>query len=172
MWDFSVSASYIKARYDNTLLPCNDFDGDGTPDSGGAPAITGPGNVSYCASDGRLADTPNFSLTANTELRFGVGQLQPFIRGLFTYRPGVFSERSSFDYKSRELLNLYAGLRGADDRWEINVFVKNIFNQKRITNISQGNALQPTSGTPYDSGYRLINATNPREFGITTSFKF
>ncbi|SNS31064.1 iron complex outermembrane recepter protein [Sphingomonas laterariae] len=172
-WDFSVSASYIKARYDDALLPCNDFNGDGAPDSNGAPAITGGGNISYCASDDRLADTPDFSLTANSELRFGTGDLQPFVRALFTYRPGVFSERAAFDYQSRELLNLYTGLRGPDARWEVTVFAKNLLNQKRITSISQGNALQPTlSGTPYDSGYRLINATNPREFGVTTSFKF
>ncbi|MFM2370739.1 MAG: hypothetical protein RIS85_461, partial [Pseudomonadota bacterium] len=27
-------------------------------------------------------------------------------------------------------------------------------------------------GVPYDSGYSLINATNPREFGATLSFKW
>ncbi|ARS26101.1 putative TonB-dependent receptor [Sphingomonas sp. KC8] len=171
-WDFSVSASYIKARYDNAVLPCNDFNGDGKPDSTGTAAITGPGNISYCASNDRLSNLPDFSLTANSELRFAMGDLQPFIRGLFTYRPSVFSSTSAFDYKSRELLNLYVGLRGSEARWEINVFAKNVLNQKRITSISQGNALQPTAGAAYDSGYRLISATNPREFGVTTSFKF
>ena len=171
-WDFSVSAAYIKARYDKAVLPCNDFNGDGKPDSVGTAAITGPGNVSYCVSNDRLSNLPDFSLTANSELRFAMGELQPFVRALFTYRPSVFSETSAFDYKSRELLNLYVGLRGPEQKWEINVFAKNVLNQKRITSISQGNAVQPTAGTAYDSGYRLINATNPREFGVTTSFKF
>lgn len=171
-WDISISAAYAKGRYDGALLPCNDYNGDGIPDATGTPHITGTGNVSLCASDGRLADVPDFSLSANSELRLPIGALTPFIRGIITYRPGVYSERSDFDYSSRTLLNLYVGLRGENDRWEVNLSAKNILNQKRITNISLGNGQTGTATAPYDSGYRAVNVMNPREFGITTSFKF
>ena len=171
-WDISLNLSYARARYDDALLPCNDFNGDGIPDANGTPRITGTGNVSLCKSSGRLADVPDFNMSATTEFRFPVGDLTPFVRGLFTYRPSLTSERFNFDFESRSLLNVYLGVRGADDRWEINVFAKNMFNQQRITAISQGNAQQPTSSVPYDSGYRTINATNPREFGLTAGLKF
>ena len=174
IWDINVSAAYTRARYSNALLPCNDFDGSGVPNQNGTPRITGTGNVSYCASSGRLAETPDFSLTANSELRFPMGDYTPFVRGLFTYRPGFHSDRVNYDYRNRELLNLFVGLRGPDSKWEITAFARNLLNQKRITNISLGNAITPTQtpGATLDSGYRLVNVMNPREFGATVNFKW
>ena len=168
IWDVSISASYNHARYDNALLPCNDFAGTGSPNSVGLARITGPGNVSFCRTSGRLADVPDFSLSANSEVRFPVGAVTPFLRGLISYRPSVYSERATFDYPQRTLINVYVGLRGPAGHWEINVFAKNLLDERKITNIafSQGQL------GPYLSGYRLISATAPREFGLTTSYKF
>ncbi len=173
-WDFGLSASYIKARYDDALLPCNDYDGTGVPNATSRPArVTGTGNVSYCVSNGRLSDTPNFSLTANTELRFPMGSVSPYVRALFNYRPGVFSERDNFDYRHRELLNLFVGVRGEDAGWDINIFARNLLGQNRIVDAADGLAATSTNaGVSYESGYRLVNVQNPREFGITASFKF
>ncbi|WP_375194158.1 TonB-dependent receptor [Sphingobium sp.] len=172
-WDLNVAAAYTRARYSNALLPCNDFDGSGVPNQNGTPVITGTGNVSYCASNGRLAETPDFSLTANSELRFPMGDYTPFVRGLFTYRPGFHSDRVNYDYRSRELLNLFVGLRGPESKWEITAFARNLLNQKRITGISLGNAITPTrGGAALDSGYRTVNVMNPREFGATLNFKW
>lgn len=165
-WDLGVSASYIKARFDKAQVPCNTFNNAGTP------VIVGTGNVSYCARDGRLSDTPDFNLTANTEIRAPMGKLTPYLRALFTYRPGFYSERSNYDYRHRELLNVFVGLR-SEAGWDLNVFARNILGQNRITQISDGNSQIPTAaGIPYDSGYRLVNVMAPREFGLTASFKF
>jgi iron complex outermembrane receptor protein len=171
-WDFGIAAAYTRARYSNALLPCNDFDGSGVPNQNGSPVITGTGNVSYCRSNNRLAETPDFSLTANTELRFPTGDYTPFVRALFNYRPGFTSNLVNFKYQDRELLNLFVGLRGPDSNWEITAFARNLLNQKRITNISLGNAITPTGFGALDSGYRTVNVTNPREFGATINFKW
>lgn len=171
-WDFGIAAAYTRARYSNALLPCNDFDGSGVPNQNGSPVITGTGNVSYCRSNNRLAETPDFSLTANTELRFPTGDYTPFVRALFNYRPGFNSNLVNFKYQDRELLNLFVGLRGPDSNWEITAFARNLLNQKRITNISLGNAITPTRSGALDSGYRTVNVTNPREFGATINFKW
>jgi len=172
-FDFGVGASYAHARFSNAQVPCNDFAGTGQPNQNGQPGVTGAGNVSYCKTNGRLAEVPDFSLSANAEVRFPVGTITPFARALFTYRPGFFSERYSYDYDSRELLNLFVGLRTAENRFELNVFARNLLNQRRITNISLGNATTATvSPLSFDSGYRLVNVTNPREFGATASFRF
>jgi iron complex outermembrane receptor protein len=174
-WDFGISAAYTRARYDNALVPCNDYDGSGVPNQNGSqPAVTGSGNVSYCVSNDRLADVPDFSLTANTEIRVPMGAITPFVRALFTYRPGFYAQRVDYNYQDRELLNLFVGFRTEDQRFELTAFAKNLLNQKRITNISLGNATYATAtgNVQLDSGYRLVNVTNPREFGLTGSFRF
>ena len=173
-WDVSVSTSYVKARYsDDARLPCNDYNGDGVPDAEGDAAITGPGNVSFCQLR-RLSDTPNFSLSATSEVRFPMGgSFTPFVRGLINYRPGVSSELKNYRYQSRTVLNVYTGVRSDDGKWELTGFVKNLLNQKRITNISAGTGqIAASDNSVFESGYRAINATAPREFGASLAFRW
>lgn len=173
-FDFSTSASYVDAKYDDAMAPCNDFNGDGKPDAAGVPSIPGGQQVAMCGRNDRIAEQPKFSLTANAEYRFAIGDYEPFVRGLFTYRPGFNSTVANYDYRSRETLNLYLGLRGPDRRWELTAFAKNVLNQQRITSISQGNfqigTVNPLAA--FDSGYRLVSSTTPREFGLTAQFNF
>lgn len=176
-WDFGLSASYARARYKNALLPCNDYAGTGTPNQNGAPKVTGTGNVSYCTSNGRISDTPDFGLTANTEIRFPTGSLTPYVAAMLSYRPGFFSQTVQYDYQSRTQLNAFVGVRGPDDKWSITAFARNLLNQQRVTNISLGtwainSILAGVGGGTYDSGYRTANVTNPREFGATLAIKF
>ena len=172
-WALGISASYVRARFDNATVPCNDFAGTGVPNQNGPARITGTGNVSYCRTNGRIAEIPDFNLTANTEVRAEMGSLTPYLRALFTYRPGFTSEQVAYNYRSRELLNVFVGLRSEDAGWDVNLFVRNLLGQNRITNISGGNATRGTSaGLPYDSGYRIVNVMAPREFGLTASYKF
>ncbi len=172
-WDLGISASYVRARFKNALVPCNDFAGTGVPNQDGTPVITGPGNVSYCQTNGRLSQTPDFNLTANTEIRFPMGEVTPFLRALVNYRPGFYADQVDYDYRSRTLLNIFAGFRTEDGRFELTAFAKNVLNQKRITNINLGTAQVATAdGSFYNSGYRVVNVTNPREFGLTGMFRF
>lgn len=172
-WDIGINAAYSKARFaKDALLPCNDFNGDGIPDVNGTPRISGTGNVSFCHYD-RLADMPDFSLTATSELRVPTsGPVVPFARGLLSYRPSVYSERTAFDLPSRTLIDLFLGFKIDGERWEVSAFAKNLLDQQRITTMYNLNATTATSGAPYESGYALISATNPREFGVMTAFRF
>ena len=168
-WNLGVSASYTHARYKNALLPCNDFAGIGSPNQTGAPKITGTGNVSFCKSNGRISDTPDFSLTSNTEIRFPVGNVVPYVSALFTYRPGFHSDQVNYDYVDRELLNMFVGIRSSNRKWDFSLFARNLLDQQRITNISLGNQTVSAivDGTTFNSGYRTVNVTIPREFGAT-----
>lgn len=173
-WDISVSTAYVKARYKkDALVPCNDYNGDGTPDSNGTPVVTGSGNVSFCHIN-RLSDTPNFSLSGTSELRFPMGgSFTPFVRGLINYRPAVFSQLKNYRFQSRTQLNLYAGVRSDDGKWELTGFVKNLLNQHRITEISPGvGQVTAADGSVFNSGYRVVSATNPREFGASLAFRW
>ena len=172
-WDLGMNASYAHARYSNASLPCNDFDGSGVPNQNGVAVVQGSGNISYCTSSGRLAEVPDFTFSANTELRFPMGEVVPFVRGLVSYRPGFHSEKADYKYSSQTLINLFAGVRSLETGWEVNLFVKNVLNQQRISRIALGNFTQATGGErDYDSGYRLVNTMNPREAGISASYKF
>lgn len=172
-WDLGVSAAYTKARFDNARVPCTDFAGTGVPNQNGTPKVTGNGNVSYCIAKGRLAEVPDFSLTANTELRLPMDSFTPFVRALFTYRPGFDSERAQFTYQSRELLNMFVGVRTNDGKWELDVFARNLLDQRRITvrGLGLGTVDSLIAGT-FNSGYRQVNMTNPREFGATLKFNW
>lgn len=172
-WDLGIQASYTHARYSNAPLPCNDYAGTGVPNQTGTRKVTGTGNVSYCKSNGRLSESPDFSLTANTEVRFPMGSVTPFIRANWQHRTGFFSDLSQYTYEGRDLVNLFVGLRSSESGWEVNAFARNLFNQQKITNISLGNAqiAAAVSGT-YDSGYRLVNTMAPREFGLTARMTF
>ena len=169
-WDFNIGASYTRARFSNAQTPCNDFAGTGTPNQDGTPRVTGTGNISYCRTNGRLAEAPDFNLTANSEVRFPVGDYVPFVRALFTYRPGFTSERVQYRYQDRELLNMFVGLRGPDNKWELTAFARNLLNQRRISNIAGGEGqVSALLGGTFTSGYRAVNVTAPREFGITAN---
>ncbi|QOV95774.1 TonB-dependent receptor [Novosphingobium sp. ES2-1] len=172
-WDLGVSAAYTKARFDNARVPCTDFAGTGVPNRNGTPKVTGTGNVSYCVANGRLAEVPDFSVTANTELRLPMGSVTPFVRALFTYRPGFDSERAQYTYQSRELLNMFLGVRTDDGKWEFDVFARNLLDQRRITNRGLGNGTVDSliAGT-FNSGFRQVSLTNPREFGATLKFNW
>jgi iron complex outermembrane receptor protein len=165
-WDFGFSAAYIKARFDNALVPCNTI-------VNGAPVIQGSSNVSFCARNSRLSDTPDFSLTANTEIRAPMGDVTPYLRALFNYRPSFTSARSDYRYQDRELLNLFIGVRHEDAGWDVSVFARNVLGQARVTSIADSAFVVNTAaGIPFESGYRTASVMAPREFGLTASFKF
>jgi iron complex outermembrane receptor protein len=173
-WDLNISGAYTHARWDNARLPCNDYAGTGVPNTtGGVPQVTGTGNVSYCLINDRLANTPDFSLNANTEVRFPLATVTPFVRALVTYTPSYYWWQSQYRFQDRELLNVFVGARSNDGKWEFDVFARNLLNQQRITNISLGevqtNAVVVGTFTP---GYSPVNVTNPREFGITAKFNW
>lgn len=176
-WDIGISASYAKARYTGARLPCNDFAGTGTPNQNGAPTVAGTGNVSYCVNNGRISDTPDLGINANTEIRFPMGNVTPYIGAVVSHRPSFFSETVQYDYQSRTLLNMFLGVRGEDDKWSLGLFARNLLDQNRVTNISLGTAtinsiLAGVGGGTYDSGYRTVNTMNPREFGLSAAVKF
>lgn len=176
--DLSINASYADAHYDNAEIPCNTFDANGNP------TVPLGQQISTCNSTDRLAQIPKFNLSANGEVRMPVGSVTPFLRGLVTYRPGFNSVRDNYTYRDYVKLDLFLGLRGENARWEVNVFAKNLLNQTRALSVGDSLFQQATSeldftfaptgagGIPFNSGYRTASITPPREFGITSIFRW
>jgi iron complex outermembrane recepter protein len=174
--DFAVNATYADAHYDNAQVYCNDYNGDGVPDADGTPSVPGTEQVALCARNDRIAEVPKFSMSANGEVRYEMDNLTPFVRGLVSYRPGFTSTSSNFTYDDFTKVDLFVGVRGPDNRWELNAFVKNLLDQTRAQRVGQGNAqvstnaipgLEAFGALPFDSGYRQVSITAPREVGVT-----
>jgi len=177
-WDVGLKASWANAQYTNALIPCNTFTATG------AAYVPVGQQVSMCPNNGRIGETPKFHLTLQSEYDFDIGEYQPFISGLFSYQPGWHSSIVNFDYPDLPIMDLYAGVRDNDAGWDITFFVKNLFDFQRIRTISPADYQQATSlvdlshgnalvaGQPFDSGYRTVATTLPREFGVTLRYRF
>ncbi|WP_395332019.1 TonB-dependent receptor [Novosphingobium sp. BL-8H] len=176
--DFSINASYADAHFDNAVIPCNTYD------AAGNPTVPVGQQISTCQSKDRLAQIPKFNLSANGEFRMPVGSVTPFLRGLVTYRPGFNSLRDNYSYRDYVKMDLFLGVRGENGRWEVNLFAKNLLNQTRALSVGDSVFTQATSeldftfnptgagGIPFNSGYRTATITPPREFGLTTIFRW
>ena len=166
-WNLDVAASYVDARYQNAVAPCNSFD------AAGRIIIPIGQETAQCLRDDRIAEIPRFSLSANTEYRVPIGEGNGFVRALVTYQPGFRSELAQFDYQSLTNVNLFLGFRNGKG-WEISGFVKNLFNQERIRSISTATGQVGTTdpNVVFNSGYRTVTLTPPREFGIVSTFSF
>ncbi len=166
--DFSINASYVDAKYDNSQTLCNVFD------AAGNPSIPLGQQIATCQNNTRLAQVPKFSLTANGEFRVPTGNVEPFLRGLVNYRPGFYSDRDNFQYRSYVKLDLFAGIRVDEGRWELNVFAKNLLDQARPLSVGDNIFRQPTNERdfPFLSGYRIATISPPREVGVTSIFRW
>ena len=177
-WDASINASWANAQYTNAVIPCNTYT------ASGAAYVPVGQQISTCPSDGRIGETPKFHLTVQSEYHQDIGEYQPFISALFSYQPGWHSSIENYDYDALPILNLYAGVRDEDAGWDLTLFAKNVSDIQRIRNIAPGDYQQATSvvqvynknalaaGTPLDSGYRAVDVTLPREFGVTLRYRF
>jgi iron complex outermembrane receptor protein len=175
-WDLSASASYTDAHFKNAQRPCNTYT------STGAPVVPIGQQVSYCTTDGKMAEAAPFNITLSSEYRFGGGRFEPFVRGLFTYSPGFDSDVIAYHYDDMPLMNLFAGLRAPGGAWELTLFARNLFDVERIRGLSaqtyqrQTSVLNPDfslgAGPAFDSGYKTVGLNPPREIGVTLRASF
>jgi iron complex outermembrane receptor protein len=159
-----LSATYNDAKFKNAKAPCNDFNGDGVPDSDGSQYIPVGQNVSICRLSGRLSDQAPWGVSLNAEYRVDVGgSRELFVRGLANYVP----KRSDpfINVKYGDLLNnsVFLGVRGPADAYEFAVFAKNLANVAVLT--TRGSTQVDYSAVP--TGYSVGTAVRPREFGLS-----
>jgi iron complex outermembrane receptor protein len=158
-----LSATYNDAKFKNATAPCNDFNGDGIPDSVGAQRVPVGQNVAFCRLNGRLSDQAPWGVSVNAEYRVPVsGNRELFLRGLANYVPK--REDPFINVKYGDLLNnsVFFGVRGPNDSYEFSVFAKNLANVAVLT--TRGSTQVDYSAFP--TGYAVGTAVRPREFGL------
>ena len=191
-FNIGLVTSYVDGKIKNGVIPCDDLNGDGVPDTlTSAPTLAqlqaayGTNNIGQCTVTQRSAYQAPFSATAQAEYRMPVGsKLELFGRGLFTYYGAsqVDPTVKYDDVGSYGLLNLFGGLRASDGSWELNVFARNVFNTIRNSRLTSPQAtsfqeLQPptfrtAAGRTFTGTYSQVVTNLPREVGINLRFAF
>jgi iron complex outermembrane recepter protein len=131
-WIVTTGVSYNDSHFDDALVYCNDFNGDGIPDQTGAAAIQKGKYISTCKTSAPLGALPKWQLTINSDYSFPLaGDWEGFTRGLATIRPkfndvltGGFSEKS-------DIIDLFLGARSGKGL-EVSVFVKNLLDDQAV----------------------------------------
>jgi iron complex outermembrane recepter protein len=186
-------AAYADAKIKKGVIPCDDINGDGTPDSlTTAPTLAqiqaayGADFIGACSVTQRSSLQSPFNATVQAEYNLPVSDgMDFFARGLFNYFGSSQVEPTNAfdDLGSYGLLNLFGGLRGNDEDagWEVNFFVKNVFNTIKTTTFNPpattsfqrlNNNFQGTTAGTFTSTYSQIQTTAPREFGVTVRLSF
>ena len=185
-WSLGAVASYTKSKIKNGTVPCNDyFPADGIPDtSSQVPsfdeimATTNGGGVALCEVSSRAGFSAPFSATVQSEYTLAVSSdMDGYVRGLVTYNGNSQNDPTNAldDIDAYALVNLYAGVRGADGSWEVGAYAKNIFDtQRALLRASQAASLTVRSPGAANqvSTYRTVSYTAPQEFGITARISF
>jgi iron complex outermembrane receptor protein len=187
-WIVTVALAYANGKIKNGLVACNDFNGDGIPDTNPiAPTVAqiraaaGGEEVASCRINDRLSSAPDLSGTLQSEYSVPVtGSLDGFVRGLYTfYGQNPQDPHNPYDnVPYYGLLNLYLGVHNKTGDWEVSLFGKNLANSAQV--LAVGNGPQTTSytnpltrlGGTLSSGYATVSVPPKREFGINVRYLF
>ncbi len=193
-WKISSLISYAKGELDDATIPCNDyFPNDGVPDSSVVqPTLaqirvaSGGDNLVTWQANFSSSYAPEWTANLQSEYTFKVGPVDAYVRGLVSWFDDTENDPSNpiDDVDAYALLNLYAGLRSVEGKWEIMLYGKNIAETERVLSRNASPAsvgytallttTPPiiTEGGSAVSTYREISMTAPREFGVNLRYSF
>jgi iron complex outermembrane recepter protein len=165
-WTASANLSYADAHYDDATIPCNDFNGDGTPDNAGRAAVQSGRFFSVCRTDAAVSSIPKFQATLSSEYRFEVvGGREAFVRGLANYRGEREDPNTGVTRDATFRLDAFAGVEVADGV-ELSVFARNLLDDTDNFVGPEGiSAFGPT-------GYANIAYDQRREVGVQLRYDF
>lgn len=149
----SGALSYNDARFD---------DGETGPCNNGL--IPNGEHVSQCDIGGQhIGQEPDWSATLTSEYLYPVGNFDGYVRGLYKFTGKRVNDTVGGELGRYGVVNLYAGVRAEDRRWEVGVFAKNLFDKVAETNLQS-----------YEVGsdVRLVNLEQARTIGVSASYSF
>jgi iron complex outermembrane recepter protein len=166
-WTFDGIYTYTDAKYANAFLPCNDYNGDGVTDTNGTPMVQQGEFVSFCSLNTPLGSLPKVSFTASTTYDLMLGSLPAYIRANSYTRSSSYFPQTGTTFSGFTTVNTTIGVHSPDEKWDFNVWVKNVFDT-----VHQDTDGGPWNIGPHFSGVRLGTVTNDREIGATVRFNF
>lgn len=159
--------TYTDAKYDNALVPCNDYNGDGIIDTDGDPRVQQGAYVSTCVTSEPLGSLPKVSFTNRVSYDFDVGNLPAYIRFNSFTRSSSFFPQTGTTFPGYTTVDGSIGVFSPDESIELSLWGKNLFDTVR----------QDTDGGPWqiggvNSGLRIGTVTMGRELGVTLRGQF
>ena len=169
-----ANMSYSQIKSKGGLLPANPGDCAGTS------AVSATNLINLCPSaPGQVLnqDAP-FQATVNGSYTVPLGSFEGYFRFNLSYKGnnpnyGNFSTAGVFKpVPAYAILDLFAGITGEKDVWELGFFAKNVTNKQvelgRVTPLN--NIYSPYVRAP--GGYDQVRLSLPRELGVSLRFAF
>jgi iron complex outermembrane receptor protein len=165
-WSAGLNLSYADARYDDALIPCNDYNGDGVPNDDGEQAVQAGRYFSVCVSDDAVSTIPKFQASLSSEYRFNiVGDREAFVRGLATYRGERENAATGVTRDATFRIDAFAGVEVANGV-ELSVFARNLLDDT-------DDFIGPEAiGDFGPTGYATISYDQRREVGVQLRYDF
>ncbi len=166
-WTLRTGLSYNQAELtDAKNVPC----------TSGAPVGDDTWSFNTCDFSGeRAGAAPEWSANVSTEYFNGIGSnMEWYVRGLFNAESEYYSISERKDLDSYAMLDLYLGLRSAENTWDANLWVKNVTDESAVLKTETRGDLPD-----YDAGVQVANpyiwirrSLDPRTIGITVNYNF
>ena len=169
-WTAQLMLSTQKGEFDDASVPCRDTNFDGSADNGPNPPAAdwgAPGPVAFCTSSDPISNLPDWSTTLQSEYVIPADSLEYYLRGLLNYQPENDNFTTGFERDSFALLNLYAGVRSADGRWDLTLWAKNALDEDTLLQLDSEWVL-----AGFSSGYRGVSVQPEREIGLSLRYAF
>ncbi len=168
----NLSYSQIKSR--GGTVPCN------KDQTVAANVISAANPINFCPSpEGQILnqDSP-FNATINGSYTMPLGSLEGYFRFNLNIKgnnpnfgnfpaAGVFKPTPSY-----AVLDLFAGITGQENVWELGFYAKNVTNKQveLSRTAALNNVYAPYAVAP--SGYNTVRTSLPRELGVTLRYAF
>ena len=174
----SANAAYLDATFDDfeniacyTGQPILPFGTPRTSDRQCIRVSAAPGATAVTNGTGnRLTNAPAFTLSVTGRYDQPIGDMTGFVQSSFQFRDKVsFSAAGdpNLQQKGFGILNGSIGLNGPDDRWNVSLFVKNLFDTFYATNIIS----QPVLNAPGVYS-QFFTPDSRRLIGVSVGMKF
>lgn len=163
-WTLNAGVSYNDAKYDEGAEgPCAD-----------TTQLDGSTAVAFCDIGGqRVGSEPNLSANLSSEYSLPIANTEAFVRAAVKYSGArAYENVPDGDVPGYTVTNLYAGLRSPDNRWEMSVWAKNVFDQEAERGTFFEEKTQLGINTIIGTGYTRPNTILPREVGVTARYNF
>lgn len=207
-FNLAATFAFADSKANNALVPCNDLNNDNIADTLVPTAaqlaahLPAGAQVDTCLVNAAATTNPRFTGTVQAEYNVPIGDwAEGYLRGFVNWRGDTRNEATNplDDVSAYALVDLFAGLRSPNGRWEAGFFVKNLFNKTVVTSRAANQGLTalnfPSTGTtggvpnpPFEQGgtpvsgstvpanlgynYYAISTTDPREFGFSLRYAF
>jgi iron complex outermembrane receptor protein len=168
-WSASFAAAYTIAKYtdfkNNLCSPVP------------TPSAANPGPLSLttpfvtCDLTGEpLPQAPRWSGVVQSNYSHPLNdEIDWYFNGLLNFTSTQVDKVTRKTLSGYSTMDLFTGLRQADKQgWDVNLWVKNVFDRRVITRIFNPNVADPRTGKTFD----LVGTNLPRQVGITGTYRF